>query len=156
MPSMNHACCGFAAVVIGDCLFVFVEQGTQSMGNIIFLSSIEMYDPKYGRWSIMGPMRFIRYRCAAAPVGDNQVLICGWVGCATDGLIGNCREVIAHAELYDIGTGLSVALPPMNIVHFRCTAVAVDNKVFVFGGLGDRNTLVANGENWQQQLWERA
>jgi len=151
MPSMNHARCGFAAVVIGERLFVFGGKGADH----IFLSSVEMYDPKYGRWSIMGPMRFIRYRCAAAPVGDNQVLICGGLGCATDGLIGNCREIIAHAELYDIGTGLSVALPPMNIARFGCTAVAVDNKVFVFGGLGDRNALVANGEVFivQTQTW---
>lgn len=144
VPSMHTPRNAFPTVTIGDRLFVFGGD------NECWLSSVEVYSSQNRRWTVLPPILTGRRQCAAAAVG-NKVLVCGGLG----GLPGQFGRTLASAEMYDTETGVSTALPPMSCERFGCSAVAVNDRVYVFGGLNEMNQLIRTGEvfDMQSQRW---
>ena len=135
---MLEARCHFPAVTLGNRIYCLGGQGNKLQQEDDegdqYLSSVEVYDAETNTWAYKGKLASAKRNCAAAAMDDDKILICG--GSGTD------SPLLASAELYDTTTGISTLLPPMACPRVGCTAVCVDQKVYVFGGMGHTDTRV--------------
>jgi hypothetical protein len=135
---MRFARNDFGIVTIDGKIYVFGGYGYDNLP----ICSAEMYDPCRGGWTVLKkPIHNCRCTFSAAAVGKD-VLFCG--GCVADAT--GCMRISASAELYNVDSGATTPLPSMAFQRLGSTAVATMDKVYVFGGLNDRNQFVSTTE----------
>ncbi len=92
-----------------------------------YLSSVELYDPRTGRWSRTMSLAFPRRAAAAALLHDGDVLVTGG---QTTG-----DSALAAAEVYDPRSGQWIQPDPMRVARVGPTATLLpDGRVLVAGG----------------------
>jgi hypothetical protein len=128
---MADARCGHATALIADGR-VLVTGGDAVYGDPTSFASVEIYDPRTGKFSPTGPMAVARIGQTATRLGDGRILVAG----------GNDAEYrpLASSELFDPKTGRFSPTGSMHDARTWYTAtLLVDGRVLVAGG---------DSENW--------
>ncbi len=95
-------------------------------------ATAEVYDPASGTFSAVGPMAAPRYMHAAAILPDGTVLVTGG---AHDLRPSGQPALASDAEIFDPATGTFRATGSLARPRLSPTAVSVDERVLVLGGL---------------------
>ncbi|HYE29705.1 MAG TPA: hypothetical protein VEA61_15920 [Allosphingosinicella sp.] len=107
---------------------------------------VEIFDPSRGKLISAGRLTVARAGAGAAPLPDGRVLIVG------GGTGTGAREPTASAEIFDPGTGRSVAVGALAAPRYKhATVVLPDGRVLVFGGSDrrDRNGKIDRVERFE-------
>ncbi|KAG9147623.1 hypothetical protein Leryth_015705 [Lithospermum erythrorhizon] len=143
LPTMNpNECFLFSdkeSLAVGTELLVF---GKEVMSSVIY-----RYSLLTNSWS--SGMRMNEPRClfGSASLGEIAILA---GGCDSQG------KILSSAELYNSETGTWSTLPSMNTPRKMCSAVFMDQKFYVVGGIGGTETkLLTCGEEYdlETETW---
>lgn len=136
LPTIPCTVCFFCAdkesLAVGTDLLVF---GKEMRGPTIYRYSILTH-----MWSSDTEMNTPRCLFGSASLGEIAILA---GGCNVDG------KILSAAELYNADTGKWETLPDMNKARKLCSAVFMDGKFYVLGGVGvDNRKLLSCGEEF--------
>ena len=101
---------------------------TDLFGNVVPLSSAELYDPATGIFSPTGSMGIDRYNPTATRLLNGKVLVAGGVSA---NVIGG---ILATAEVYDPATGTFSTTGSMVLTQFNETASLLPDGTVLFAG----------------------
>ncbi len=125
--SMNEGRSNFGSTLLQNGkVIVFGGQSHTEEGDIILLSSAEIYDPTNGTWNTTGAMNAPRQSFLTVTLPNGKVLITGGV---------SSGEHVSSSELYDPsnGTWTSAASMPEPRIYATATVLA-GGKILVTGG----------------------
>ncbi|XP_015074125.1 F-box/kelch-repeat protein SKIP11-like [Solanum pennellii] len=138
LPSMNfNECFVFSdkeSLAVGTELLVF---GKEILSHVIY-----RYSLLTNSWSSGTEMNAPRCLFGSASSGEIAILA---GGCDSQG------NILSSAELYNSETGTWKTLPSMNKRRKMCSAVFMDKKFYVIGGIGgteSSNALLTCGEEY--------
>nr|GMD16935.1 F-box/kelch-repeat protein SKIP11-like [Ipomoea batatas] len=143
LPTMNsNECFVFSdkeSLAVGTELLVF---GKEYMAQVIY-----RYSLLTNSWST--GMQMNEPRCLFGSACQGEIAIMAG-GCDLQG------KILSSAELYNSETGEWKLLPSMNKARKMCSAVFMDGKFYVIGGIGGPETkLLTSGEeyNLETETW---
>jgi non-specific serine/threonine protein kinase len=110
-----------ASAVVGGRLFVLAGR-TATAGNF---TTVETYNPRTRRWSMLPDMRRARGGIAAATVGKDGIVVFGGEESA-----GTIKEV----ERYDVSDRRWTALPDMRTPRHGLGGVSYRGRVYAIEG----------------------
>ncbi|CAL1262526.1 unnamed protein product [Larinioides sclopetarius] len=99
------------------------------------LSTVEMYDPKVGRWQMGEAMTMLRSRVGVAVMHNKLYAIGGYNG----------TERLSTVERYNPLTGQWVAMPPMQTRRCRLGVATLNGQIYICGGY-DGSTFLLTAE----------
>ncbi|VFQ63146.1 unnamed protein product [Cuscuta campestris] len=132
-------------------IFMCADKESLGVGTDLLVVGREMFSPVIYRysvvtdaWSSARPMTETRWLFGSASLGEIGI-VAG--GCNAVG------DIVNTAELYNSDTGSWTPLPRMNRARKMCSAVFMDGKFYVVGGLGPsagrkNNRLLTCGEEY--------
>ena len=128
---------GFGTAVVNDQIYAMGGYGWPQVGNRggPFLTSIEAYYPKINRWQKKNDIPNLRLSFSTVVVADNIYLIGGFVWPL--GPVGAAVD-LATVDVYAPVIDRWRTLPPMPMAKIPFAAAAVNGKIYVFGGKGDK------------------
>jgi hypothetical protein len=122
---------------------VLVTGGWSSSYNVptVTYSSVEVYDPPSGTWTIISPLTTARAGQTATLLPNGKLLVAGGgVICSYAGASSYC-STLSSAELYDVPGGFWTATGSMAIPRLSQTASLLTNgQVLVTGGANSTTT----------------
>ncbi|RAL53200.1 hypothetical protein DM860_006872 [Cuscuta australis] len=141
-------------------IFMCADKESLGVGTDLLVVGREMFSPVIYRysvvtdaWSSARPMTETRWLFGSASLGEIGI-VAG--GCNAVG------DIVNTAELYNSDTGSWTPLPRMNRARKMCSAVFMDGKFYVVGGLGPsagrkNNRLLTCGEEYDLEAgtWRR-
>ncbi|WJX24115.1 hypothetical protein P8452_13260 [Trifolium repens] len=129
------------SLAVGTELHVFVRE----------LTSLAIYKYSFliNSWSKGMKMKTPRCVFGSASLGEIAILV---GGCDQHG------NIFSSSELYNSDTGMWEILPDMNTARRTCSAVFMDGKFYVLGGVGvDNKTRLTCGEEFDLEtiMWRK-
>ncbi len=121
--SMATGRAGQSAVVLQGHIYVIAGHDGE-----VCLNSVECYNPFTDQWSIVSNLSKAR-RCAAATTADQRIIIV--VGGFGDMTV---RTIEPSCEIYDPITNQWNLMSSPGIPRAACSAVCIDDIVYLFGG----------------------
>ena len=125
LPDMNEKRGGCGVTSVGG--KVYALGGYNDSGR---LASCEMFDPATNKWTAIPDMEEARHGFAACAIGNKLYVIGGHDDYDDD----EYDVFLSEIEVFDTISQEWSSLPNMTIERSGCAAVAVGNKIYVFGG----------------------
>ena len=98
------------------------------VGAMSFAKPLDEHDPSLQfdtAWQDLPPPKTPRFECGTAMWGSDKIIVVGGYG------QGNW---LSSVEIYDISSCEWMELPPLSQPKRSCTAIVVNDKLYVFGG----------------------
>src|SRR5208282_2136710 len=109
-----------------------------------YLTSVELYNPATGTFTLTGSLHTGRYWHTATLLNNGMVLVAGGYGSLGTNPV--TYGYLSNAELYNPATGTFTLTGSLNAARFEHTATLLNNgTVLMVGGAGS-NGYLANGE----------
>ncbi len=125
---------GVAAVVLEGKIWVMGGGFRYPDGSFIYYRKVELYDPKRDQWET-GPELLLPHDYPAAAAVSEKIYLVG--GHHPDVKGSSLTDPgLAAVEEYDEALGVWRQVPPMPTPRFAASALAVDGRLWVFGGCG--------------------
>lgn len=136
-------------LVVGGRGLVALSAPWQPAGSAI--SSVELYDPKTGRWRPAGALSAPRFAHTATLLANGKVLVVGGNSILPHGTFPVGDDSLSSAELYDPQTdSWSLAASMRNARSSHTATLLADGRVLVAGGVesstADPGTVLASAE----------
>ncbi|XP_050870998.1 F-box/kelch-repeat protein SKIP11 [Lathyrus oleraceus] len=133
--------------------FMHSDKESLAVGTELLVFGREINGPAIYKYSILTnswlkgeKMNTSRCLFGSASLGEIAILA---GGCDKDG------KIMSSSELYNSDTGTWEILPDMNIARKMCSAVFIDGKFYVLGGIGvDKTTQLTCGEEFDLETRE--
>jgi hypothetical protein len=139
-----------------DICFMHSDKESLAVGTelLVFgreLTSLAIYKYSFliNSWSKGMKMKTPRCVFGSANLGEIAILV---GGCDQHG------NILSSSELYNSDTGIWEILPDMNTARRTCSAVFMDGKFYVLGGVGvDNKTRLTCGEEFdlETRMWRK-
>ncbi len=132
-----------------------VGGGVDAFGTWYTFSSVDLFDPGTGKWTLVQHMHNVRRAHTATLLPDGRVLVAGGTnGGKADGNEGGNQ--LASSEIYDVGanTWEKVATPLVTPRTFHTAALMPGGAVLLFGGLDSTASTTSSVEGFFGGAWQ--
>ena len=131
--SMETGRASHSAVVFQDHIYVIAGHDASN----VCLNSVECYNPLTDQWSRISNLSKARSCAAATTAGQRMIIVVGGFGDMTE------ITMESSCEIYDPVTNQWNLVSSPGIPRAACSAVSIDDIVYLFGGENTANCLNA-------------